>query len=349
MNKSDDKSVVKEYCKNEVEQSPSVSCDHINPLVQVSGHELHPSLADLRQTSTDVISFIPRIPPRILAFCGGGALCLAHIGVLKTLSKYGLLTSVKECIGISAGAIISLLYLLGYTLDEIERLSLELDFTCFAPCFEPNMLVSLYTSWGLDTGNTAERFLRSLFTTKGISPDCTFADLNKRGIRFRCYATEIQTAHIKEFSFKQTPTTSVVFAIRASISIPIVFTPVKDSNGNMYMDGGIVHNTPLIFLQESEIKDTLCIYFDTSHKAMGDVSILDACKCVYTSITRIRNEYLLKKYKKYIIYVPMMGELAVRDSYSLEYKHSIIKIGEKACETFLKTRPIHRHRRFSAM
>jgi len=352
MNKPDDKSAVKEDCTSEDEQNRVSFDGHINPLPLVSEPQSHLSFAlqaDHRQTSTHIISFNLRIPPRILAFCGGGALCIAHIGVLKVLSKHGLLLSVNECVGVSAGAIISLLYVLGYTLDEMERLCLQLDFTSFAPSFQPDMLLSLYTSWGLDTGATAERFIRSLFTTKGLSPECSFADLYKKGIRFRCYATEIQTAKIKEFSYKETPTTQVAFAIRASISVPVIFTPLRDSSGHMYVDGGIIHNTPIAFLSQEEIKYSLGIHFDTSTSSIGDVSILEACKSLYTSITRLRNETLLKQYKDSIIYVPMFGEIPIRDSYSLEYKNSLLKLGERACNAFLKQRPPRRPRRFSAM
>lgn len=347
MYRPDDKSAVKEYYRNEGEQSPSVSDDRINPLVQALEPQLHPSFEEDHQTSTHTNFFIPRIPPRILAFSGGGALCLAHIGVLKSLSSHGLLSSVKECVGISAGAIISLLYVLGYTLDEIERLSLALDFTAFAPRFEPDMLLSLYTTWGLDTGDIAERFIRSLFTAKGMSPDSTFANLGKRGMRLRCYATEIKTATMKEFSYTETPDIPVTFAIRATISIPVLFTPVRDSDGSIYMDGGIIHNTPLPFLKSSEIIDTLCVHLDTSHKNMGDITAMDACKSLYSSLTKIRNDSLVKKYSTYIINVPVYGEMPIRDVYPLEYKNRLIKIGYAACETFLKKK-VRPPRRFSA-
>jgi predicted acylesterase/phospholipase RssA len=347
MYKPDDKSAVKEYCKNEDEQSPFVSDDRINPLVQVLEPQLHPSLEEDYQTSTHTNFFIPRIPPRILAFSGGGALCLAHVGVLKSLSSHGLLSSIKECVGISAGAIISLLYVLGYTLDEIERLGLALDFTAFAPRFEPDMLLSLYTTWGLDTGHIAERFIRSLFTAKGMSPDSTFADLGKRGMRLRCYATEINSSSMKEFSYTETPHTQVAFAIRATISIPLLFTPVRDTNGSIYVDGGIIHNTPLPFLKSSEIIDTLCVHLDTSHIKMGDINAMDACKSLYSSLTKIRNDSLLKKYSTYIINVPLFGEIPIRDVYPLEYKNRLIKIGYAACERFLQKK-IRPPRRFSA-
>jgi predicted acylesterase/phospholipase RssA len=345
MSKPDDKSAVKEYCKSEDEHDLAAFDDHTN--LSVPALELQSKTADHRQTSTHMKSFIPRIPPRILGFCGGGTLCLAHIGILKSLSKHSLLSSVRECVGISAGTIISLLYVLGYTLDEIERLSLSLDFTSFFPQFDPNMLLTLYTTWGLDTGAVAERFIRSLFTTKGISPDITFAELAKQGMKLRCYATEIQTANIKEFSASKTPTVSIAFAIRASISLPVIFTPVRDVKA-MYMDGGIIHNTPLPFLTEAEIRDTLCFHFDMSHTNVADMSLMDACKCIYTSMTKLRNDAIVQKYKENTICVPMHGELPIQDSYSLPYRNRLIQKGEDACNSFLK-KGVVRPRRFSAV
>jgi hypothetical protein len=44
---------------------------------------------------------------------------------MKGLADAGMLTCVKEMIGISAGSLFSLLWVLGYTLEELERLSIE--------------------------------------------------------------------------------------------------------------------------------------------------------------------------------------------------------------------------------
>ena len=152
-NTLDDKSVVKEYYKNEGEQSHVSSDGHINLSAQALGLQLHLSDDSLHQTSTHIKSFIPRIPPRRLAFCGGAVQCIVHVGVLKELSRYNMLSCVKECIGISAGCIISLAYILGYTCDEIERLTLGINYDAFMPSFEPEILLTFFNPFFLTTKN----------------------------------------------------------------------------------------------------------------------------------------------------------------------------------------------------
>jgi NTE family protein len=57
---------------------------------------------------------------------------------------------------------------------------------------------------------------------------------------------------VKEMSYEKTPDMSVAKAIRASMSLPILYTPVKDGD-SLLVDGGLLHNLPLAFLKEEEI------------------------------------------------------------------------------------------------
>jgi len=343
MNIPYDKSAVKEYYMNEGEQSPVVSDDRINPSVQVSEPQLHPVLDDHLQTSTQKGLFIPRIPPRILAFCGGGSLCVAHIGILKSLKKHGLLSSVKECIGVSAGCIISLLYILGYTLTEIEKLTLSIDFSIFVPSFEPERVLSFFNEWGFDKGDKVERLISSLLVNKGLTPDITFSDFAKKyPIKLRCYATEIQSAKIKEFSVKHTPNSTLLFAIRSSMSVPMLFTPPRDPlTGMLYMDGGIIHNMPIVILSPSEIKHTLCCFFDVTHTCLenpAEITGFDICKSIYSSFTSHRNNAFIKKYPENILVLPLYGYTAVGFE-TKEISRKLITIGENICDIFLSGRP----------
>jgi len=343
MNIPYDKSAAKGYYMNEGEQSPVVSDDHIDPLVPVSEPQLHRVLDDHLQTSTQKGLFIPRIPPRILAFCGGGSLCVTHIGILKSLKKHSLLCSVKECIGVSAGCIISLLYILGYTLAEIEKLTVSVDFTMFIPSFEPERFVSLFNEWGLDNGNMMERLISSLLSNKGLSPDITFSEFSKKyPIKLRCYATEIQTAKIKEFSVKHTPNTSILFAIRSSMSVPVLFTPPRDPlTGMIYMDGGIIHNMPIVILSPSEIKYTLCCFFDVSNRSFeksAEITGFNICKSIYSSFTVHRNTEFIKKYPENILVIPLHGYTAVGFE-TKDKSRMLIDLGENTCDVFLSGRP----------
>ncbi len=59
------------------------------------------------------------IPKRIY-LSGGGVTVIAHMGVLRELDRRGYLASVREWIGVSAGALRALCLTIGYTIDEIE-------------------------------------------------------------------------------------------------------------------------------------------------------------------------------------------------------------------------------------
>ena len=155
-----DKSALKEYCKPEGVHDLAELDAHINPLVP--NEELQLCRADEAQTSSDKHKNkkILRIPPRRLAFCGGGVRCVAHVGVLKALDNYGLLRCVKEVTGISAGAFFSLLFSLQYTIDQIERLSLEMDFTVLGN-IEPEDVLMFPLTFGLNSGESIERLIAS--------------------------------------------------------------------------------------------------------------------------------------------------------------------------------------------
>ena len=60
-----------------------------------------------------------------LVLSGGAARGLAHIGVLKALEEQGV--QIDAIAGTSMGAVIGGLYAAGYSVDELEKLALELD------------------------------------------------------------------------------------------------------------------------------------------------------------------------------------------------------------------------------
>ena len=64
-------------------------------------------------------------PVIALALEGGGALGLAHIGVIRVLEEAGIPIDIVT--GTSMGAIVGGLYALGFTVPELERLATETD------------------------------------------------------------------------------------------------------------------------------------------------------------------------------------------------------------------------------
>lgn len=164
------------------------------------------------------------IRPKIgLALGSGGARGLAHIGVLKTLAKHGVPI---DCIaGSSIGALIGGLYAAGMSIAEVEAVALDTNWrTVFSVLFEPKL------DQGLIGGEKVGAFITSLVGTKRFN-DCR--------IPFAAVATDLKTADAVVFSEGE-----IAKAIRASISVPLIFKPVE--HGNMLLaDGGLSSPVPV--------------------------------------------------------------------------------------------------------
>ena len=169
-----------------------------------------------------------------LVLSGGGARGIAHIGVIEELESRGYL--IKSISGTSMGALVGGVYAVGkiqefknwlYTLDKQHVFSL-IDFT--------------FSSQGFIKGD------RVLKTMKNFIPDANIEDL-----KIKYTATAFDLAQNKEIVFSEG---SLYHAIRASIAIPTVFTPVL-AGKSVIVDGGVVNNIPIN--NASRTKDDILI------------------------------------------------------------------------------------------
>jgi predicted acylesterase/phospholipase RssA len=157
------------------------------------------------------------------ALGGGGARGLAHIGVLKVLDEQGIKPDVIS--GTSIGAIIGALYAGGHKPVEIEQLVLGLNWKTLLSLVDVTFPVS-----GFFQGKRVVSLLKS------IIGDLTFQQLN---YTFSCVATDIVTG--EQIVLKEG---SLVEAVRASISLPGIFTPVAIL-GHYLVDGGLTNTVPV--------------------------------------------------------------------------------------------------------
>jgi NTE family protein len=156
------------------------------------------------------------------ALGGGGARGLSHIGVMKVLEEYGIQPDVIA--GTSIGALVGALYASGLRAGDIER-AMRLDLKRLA------MLADV--TWSLSGLVKGKRVTAALESFLG---NLNFTDLK---IPFACVATDI--IHGQEITIRSGP---VITAVRASISVPGLFTPVK-VRGRYLVDGGLVNMVPV--------------------------------------------------------------------------------------------------------
>lgn len=197
------------------------------------------------------------VRPKVgLVLSGGGAKGMAHIGILKELEEIGLYPDYIT--GTSMGSIIGALYSIGYTIDELEDFARNTDWLTLMTKSQNNELISidqkddlgwylfettyengkLNSSAGVIEGqNLSQFFARLTWCTAGIN------NFDDYPIPFRCYGVDILKCRLIEFSEG-----NLAQAIRGSMAIPLVFSPVVIENEQdtmLIVDGGVMHNFPV--------------------------------------------------------------------------------------------------------
>jgi NTE family protein len=164
-----------------------------------------------------------------LVLSGGGARGFAHIGVIEELQKQGF--EIVSVTGTSMGAVVGGMLAMG-KLEEFKQWTLSLDkLKVF------NLLDFTFNANGLVKG---DRVLNAL---KEFIPDENIENLK---MWYAAVAVDI----IKEEEVVFT-SGSIFEAIRASIAIPTVLTPVRYNN-SLLVDGGVLNNIPINHAKRSQ-------------------------------------------------------------------------------------------------
>lgn len=163
-----------------------------------------------------------------LALGSGFARGLAHIGVLEVLQREGI--PIDMIAGTSAGAVVGALFAQGKDTSSIKELAISLDLKRMASLVDP-----VLPKAGLIGGKKIKKWLGSI-----MGSDVKFGDLR---IPFACVATDIHTC--EEVVIKES---SVLEGIRASISIPAIFTVVRWKDRYL-VDGALVNPVPVSVLK----------------------------------------------------------------------------------------------------
>ena len=158
-----------------------------------------------------------------LALSSGGARGSAHLGVLKVLEAEGIVPDV--IVGSSMGAEVGGTYAAGIPLAELESHWRSASFGRAVRLLFPTIPWS-----GWSSGRELVRFLRSLLGDRRIE------DLPKT---FAAIATNLESGTLHSIT-----SGSLVEAIRASLSVPGLFTPVW-IDGHLLIDGGVSNPMPV--------------------------------------------------------------------------------------------------------
>lgn len=183
---------------------------------------------------------------------GGGAKGMAHIKALKVIEEAGI--PIDYIAGTSMGAIVGGLYAIGYTPEQLDSMVRKQDWTFLLSDRIKRSAMSLtdrersekytvsipFTKTPKDaaTGGIMKgQNLANLFSDLTVGYHDSI-DFNKLPIPFACVAANIVNGEQIVFHDGILST-----AMRASMAIPGVFTPVRQDS-MVLVDGGIVNNYP---------------------------------------------------------------------------------------------------------
>lgn len=188
-----------------------------------------------------------------IVLSGGGAKGMAHIGALKVIEKAGI--PIDYVVGTSMGSIIGGLYAIGYSPEQLDSMVRRQDWTFLlsdkTPRSEQNLAEreaseKYVISIPFGKNAKAEVFgglikgqnLANLFSelTVGYHDSINF---NNLPIPFACVSENIVNGN--EINFHNGV---LATAMRASMAIPGVFTPVR-LDSMVLVDGGVVNNYPV--------------------------------------------------------------------------------------------------------
>jgi len=168
---------------------------------------------------------------------------------LKALSDYEMLSDVTEIIGTSAGSGLSLCYALGYNYYEIYELLANADFEEFLDndigiCED---IIRVLRQYGWNKGDKLREYYENLIARKGYNKDLTFKELyEQRKIKLIITGTNLSKHKTEYFCLdSKFANTRIVDAIRISMSLPFIFTAVRTSEDEIFVDGGVLENFPV--------------------------------------------------------------------------------------------------------
>ena len=272
-----------------------------------------------------------------VALEGGGAMGLAHIGVLKWFEEHHI--PVDYVAGTSMGGLVGGFYATGMTPEEMQKLIEGLDWREIlgdrTPYEDlsyrrkedqhayPNSLI-----FGLRHGLSAPAGLIAghqigLLIGRVTLPFYGISSFDDMPVPFRCVATDLVSG--QSHVFKDGP---LAIALRSTMSIPGVFSPVREGKA-VYVDGGLLDNLPTDVVRKMGAEIVIGVHLESAPVEANDIRSVFSVLNHSVSAVVTENEMRSLELADSIISVPL-GEFTTVDYAKSE---PIMQRGYEAAKT----------------
>lgn len=225
----------------------------------------------------------PSARPKIgVALEGGGALGLAHIGVLQWFEDHHI--PIDYVAGTSMGGLVGGFYATGKSPKELKEIVEAQNWDIIiggnAPYQDlsfrrkedyrayPNKIVlGLKHGLALPAGLNAGHQINLLIDHQTLAY-ASLESFDDLPIPFRCVATDLVSGKEEVFGAGD-----LAKALRATMSIPGIFSPVEDQ-GKVYVDGGLVGNLPTDVVRKMGADVVIAVHLETAPAKPEDIQSL---------------------------------------------------------------------------
>ena len=244
-----------------------------------------------------------------LALSGGGIRGVAHAGVLKALEENNIKVEIMG--GTSSGSMVTALYSMGYTPDEIYELVkkyastiVKLNSNIIRKEIKNFILKHKICSQGINNGE----FIEEIFNKKALEKE--ISTINQIKMPIIIPAVDVSTGEeyiftsIKSNKKNYISTIDVGKAVRASCSLPVIYEPMKYKD-KFFLDGGILDNIPAKVVKELGADKVISVKFDSDKIDEQSNAIDIIVKVTDLMSEKISDEDLASS--DYVITVPTDG------------------------------------------
>lgn len=248
-----------------------------------------------------------------LALGSGGARGFCHIGVLQVFEENNI--PIDFISGCSMGSLVAGCYALGASTDQLIEASKKVS------QFSVMDLGLVINKTGFFKGERAMTMVNQIINDK------TFDDTK---IPLRITAANITQGNLVTFD-----SGPIIFAMRASISIPAIYQAVPDYNGELLVDGGVLERIPIKAIRD--LGAEIVIAVDALGPVRGDFAPSKGIRNIGDMIERA---YLMMDWKNAVdnlkqadlVITPDQGN---RSIYVFKDNEASIQAGRVAAEQML--------------
>lgn len=233
-----------------------------------------------------------------VALSGGGALGLAHVGVLRYFEEHHI--PIDDIAGTSMGGLVGGFYATGMDARQISDLAEQADWNLLlnpGPKFINQPIVEKQ-KWYRTFGDLTLRFGRKFSLPAGWNSGEALAlllsrttlaysqvrDFNELPTPFRCVATDLVRGEAVVLQRG-----SLATALRATMSIPGIFTPVR-MDGMVLVDGGLVQTVPVEAVREMGAEKVIAVVLALPQITPDNLKTIADILRRAASVDRVQNQ-----------------------------------------------------------